>query len=155
MEILNQKKLTAHQKKQVFDLWNTEYPASICHKNIDGLEEYLSKLKNPKHTLIVDKNELLAWYCDFERDSERNFAMIVSRQAQGLGIGTKLLNLAKSINNSLFGWVVIGDGYKKIDGSEYPSPVGFYEKNGFEILFDQTWESDVLKTVKIRWGNKE
>jgi GNAT superfamily N-acetyltransferase len=96
----------------------------------------------------------LVWHCDFERDSERNFAMIVSRQAQGLGIGTKLLSLAKSINNSLFGWVVIGDGYKKIDGSEYPSPVGFYEKTGFDILYDQTWESDVLKTVKIRWGKE-
>ncbi|MFY0674111.1 MAG: GNAT family N-acetyltransferase [Bacteroidia bacterium] len=143
--------LSSSQEQQIFSLWNAEYPASICHSNINNLRHYLSKLENPKHLFIFDNEAVVAWYCDFDRNQERNFAMIVSRQAQGRGIGTQLLDEAKANNNMLCGWVVKGNGYQKLDGSNYDSPLAFYQKNGFEILHDQIWETDVLKTVKIRW----
>jgi GNAT superfamily N-acetyltransferase len=142
-------------KDMLLKLWNKEYPNSIANSSIENLNAYLHKLENPLHVLLISDEALLAWFCEFDRDGERNFAMIVENNSQGKGLGTKLLQDAKQRNTALNGWVVQGNDYKKSDGSLYPSPIAFYEKNGFEILTDQIWETDVLKTVKIRWVYKE
>lgn len=144
--------LNERQKAQVRNLWNQEYPISIYHTTINSFERYLSTLEQQKHILLKnDSGLLLAWYVDFIRDDEVNFAIIVSAKAQGKGYGRLLIEKAKEYHTELNAWIVKDTNYLKIDESVYTSPISFYEKLGFQILFDITLETETLKTVKIRW----
>ena len=63
MDIIHQTKLTEEQKEQLRLLWNNEYPASIAHKNIDSLTNYLDGLKQLNHYLLVDeKKDIFGWF---------------------------------------------------------------------------------------------
>ena len=79
--------LSESEKEAIRILWNSEYPHVIQHKNKEHFEEYLSQLKNKKHTLIIKNNEVLGWYCDFIRKNELWFAMIIDAKLQGFGEG--------------------------------------------------------------------
>ncbi|MGB0430912.1 MAG: GNAT family N-acetyltransferase [Bacteroidia bacterium] len=151
MEFTKRTKLNKLEKQQLLELWNTEYPSVIAHSTTESFELYLEKLESPCHHFVIDNNNVLGWFCEFNRNGEPNFAMIMAKISQKKGIGTQLISEAKMRNSQLNGWVVLNSGYLKSDGSPYLSPVGFYKKNGFEILNDQVWETETLKTVKIRW----
>ena len=151
MEIIEKIDLSGEEKLQIFKLWNTEYPVNIIFKSVTELELYLSKLKKAIHFLIIQESEIAGWFCEFERDGNRNFAMIISENLQGKGLGSKLLDQVKARNSELHGWAVIDGNYFKSNNRPYKLPLGFYEKNGFAILDDQVWETGKLKTVKIRW----
>lgn len=87
----------------------------------------------------------------FTRDEEIWFSIIINKNHQKRGIGRMLLNKAKEGYIVLNGWVVDKDSYLKQDGSPYSSPLGFYQKNGFEVLPEIRLSNEKLSAVKIRW----
>jgi len=151
MEIVYCDSLSLVDKVFILKLWNSEYPTSIEHKDIKSLETYLNALTAPKHYFLIVNKKAVGWYCDFDRDNARWFAMIIAREMQGKGAGTKLIENAKKNNTALNGWVVQDNSLIRKDGSAYPSPILFYARNGFEITH-KTWETEALKTVKIKWN---
>ncbi len=144
--------LTTLQKQQIIDLWNESYPAAIRHENLESFDNYLAKLTGHNHILLLDKQDVVkAWFFDFIRENDRWFAMIVSPELQGKGIGSRLLYLGKAFSEELNGWTVYDTAYKKANGQPYRSPVEFYIKNGFQIHPEIVWETPVMNSIKITW----
>ncbi|MEO1481262.1 MAG: GNAT family N-acetyltransferase [Myxococcota bacterium] len=135
-------------------LWNAEYPAGIAHPDDTSLRRYLDSLGNAQHLLAYSaEQDIVGWLATFDREGERWFAMIVSRACQRQGIGSRLLRRAQDeAAGPLSGWAVDSDRFRRADGSTYPSPLEFYRALGFTVLENERAESDVLSTVRIRWG---
>ena len=153
MRIIKTKNLPLEQKVQIFKLWNKEYPKNLQYNNISELDDYLNKLEDQNHILIVDeKNKIKGWYSDFIRENERWFLAILDSEIQGKKYGTQIIELAKEENEKLNGWVINSDSYIKANGEIYKSPVEFYRKNGFNI-FDQTHlKTDKISAIKVQWS---
>ncbi len=133
-------------------LWNGEYPVHLNYKDVAGFEQYLDGLSQPVHLTINDKEGTVkGWLILFTREDARWFAMILDGSLQGKGIGSRLLAEAKKLETELNGWATDHGRDLRVDGSPYPSPIGFYQKNGFEVLSDIRLEKGDLSTVKIRW----
>lgn len=61
MKITRQTKLDDEQKKQIFELWNNEYPERLAYQSIENLENYLNKLYNQTHIYyLTSKPKLMA-----------------------------------------------------------------------------------------------
>lgn len=120
------------EKAIVRELWNTEYPESLRLNTEADFDKYLENLKQQRHFLLstIDGN-IQGWGCSFHRDGERWFAMILSRNIQGKGLGTFLLQRIIQEESRLYGWVIDATDFTRSDGSAYPLPLGFYQKNGF------------------------
>ena len=148
------KKPDKTQIEAINSLWNSEYPDNILHTSISETEEYLSKLSDQNHTFAFDNSgNIIAWYFDFIREEERNFAIIVSSKHQSTGLGSELINRAKMKNIVLIGWVIISEGHKKQNGDLYKLPLEFYNKLGFHTLEEEK-EIQGLKLVKIRFAHQ-
>lgn len=133
-------------------LWNEEYPKSVALKTPEDLTDYLNKLEDQNHILAFDKNDLIiGWFFGFIREDERWFAIIVNGNKHRKGIGSTLLSQAKALYAELNGWVITDANYTKQDGTAYNSPLGFYLKHGFSVLENETFETEQMKTVKIKW----
>ena len=114
MRIIKTNILSLQQKKAIYILWNKEYPINLTYLAFEELENYLRNLKNQRHLLLIDENEIVkGWYFDFIRENEKWFAMILDSQIQGKGFGTHLLNEAKQSVTELNGWVIDHNNYKK------------------------------------------
>lgn len=152
MKLLELNILDNTQKEAVRQLWNKEYPKFLVLEAAKDLDEYLEKLKDQKHVLLLDENEMvIGWFFAFIRDSERWFAIIVNSKKHKKGYGTVLLKKAKALYAELNGWVITDASITKQDGSVYNPPLGFYKKHGFEILENETLETDKMKAIKIKW----
>ncbi|GAB5522461.1 MAG: hypothetical protein Roseis2KO_03330 [Roseivirga sp.] len=152
MEISKATYLSPHQKQDIVGLWNAEYPAHLSYEDISGFDHYLDGLSDPVHFIIYDRDRhVQAWLITFTRDNARWFAMILNGSLQGKGMGSKLLDEAKKLEDELNGWATDHSRDVRADGKPYPSPIGFYLKNGFEVLPDIRMEKGALSTVKIRW----
>ena len=152
MKIFKQTELNDKQKEQIFELWNNEYPKKIACNTIADFENYLSKLSEQNHYLLLDVNEEInGWATTFTRENEKWFAIIISERLKGKGIGTKILNELKNNENTLNGWVIDHNSDKKSNGNIYQSPLGFYIKNGFEVLSETRLELEIMSAVKIKW----
>ena len=152
MKIHTQSRLDNEQKKQIFELWNNEYPERIAYQSIENLENYLNKLTQQIHYLLLDEhNKIHGWATTFIRDNEKWFVIIVSEKLHGKGIGTKMLNKLKEDEAVLNGWVIDHNADKKLNGTYYKSPIGFYQKNGFEIIADTRLELEIMSAVKMKW----
>jgi GNAT superfamily N-acetyltransferase len=152
MQFIQKSSLTKLQKQAIRGLWNSEYPAVISQKTDANFDAYLKPLGDQHHVLVwSESGELQAWFFDFVRNNERNFAMIVSRKAQGKGLGKKLLLDAQDRLPELKGWVVKTQGLYKADGTEYVNPKDFYSKCGFVVIQDEIWKTKAFETVKIAW----
>ncbi|QNR24579.1 GNAT family N-acetyltransferase [Croceimicrobium hydrocarbonivorans] len=135
----------------LMQIWNSEYPRQIAYSSLSEIQEYLNKLKEPRHQILVDKeNRLKAWFCVFERDALPWFAMILDRDLQGLGYGRKLLSEAQFEESILNGWAVDHPHYQRADGSTYPSPIGFYLKLGFKLT-GKRFDENGLSLAHILW----
>lgn len=153
MRLVRVKALSEEQKAQIYEIWNIEYTSKIGYKHISEFEAYLEKLTDQHHILALDENEnVKGWYFDFIRDEERWFAIILDSSLHGKGVGSKMLELAKSSNTVLNAWVTDHNTDLKQNGEYYQSPLQFYIKNGFEVLTDVRIETDILSAVKIRWN---
>lgn len=144
--------LTLHQKQQINELWNREYPAALNHKSKGDFEDYLSLLSAPSHIVVYNKQgDIKGWYFDFMRDEERWFAMILDSEIHGKGVGSQLLNMAKDKHQELNGWVIDHNQDLKTDGTVYQSPLEFYLKNGFHIKSKSRLELEEISAVQIHW----
>lgn len=132
-------------------LWNSEYPQQLAYTEVKELEGYLSKLGDLSHLLLIQQGQILGWYFNFLRNEKRWFVMLLDQKIQGKGWGTEVLKIAKENNIELNGWVIDSDNYLKQDGSSYSSPLGFYLKNGFELIPECRLENEKLSAVKIKW----
>ena len=154
MDFTKTKDLDLKEKKQIFDLWNKEYPRNLEYENFQQFEDYLKELKDQNHILVLDKNErIIGWYFDFIREDERWFAAILKSEFHGHKIGTALIELAKKDRSRLNGWVITSNEYLKSNGTAYRSPLGFYLKNGFIIHEEMRLETDKISAIKISWSN--
>jgi hypothetical protein len=153
VRIISTENLSLEQKKEIFELWNKEYPKNLQYTDITELDDYLKKLKDQNHILLVDKkNKIKGWYSDFIRGNERWFLLILDSAIQGKKYGTQIIDLGKEINDELNGWVISSKGYLKANGEAYNSPIPFYKKIGFKI-FDQTkLNTDKISAIKIQWA---
>ena len=153
MKIFKTENLTDAQKRRIVELWNAEYPARLRHSGTASLDEYLSRLGAPEHYLLTDENDQVkGWLACFERDGARWFAMIVDTSEQKKGYGSRLLTEVKKFESEINGWAIDGETDVKANGERYASPLGFYEKNGFEIFRTIRLENEQMSAVKIRWS---
>ncbi len=138
------------QKEAILKLWNREYPAVIQLASLSDLDLYLDNLHTRYHLFLVDDQDRIAgWLFLFEREAETWFAMILDRKVQGQGYGSRLLARAGTLTRVLNGWAIAEAGYHKADGSDYPSPLGFYRKMDFKVLEERMEQP--FAAVKIRW----
>lgn len=152
MQVIETEILTQRQKKEILALWNKEYPANLVYTDVSAFEAYLQKLKEAHHFLKVGRDQtIMGWLVCFTRDGSRWFAMIISSDVQGKGLGSSLLSIAKKVEIELNGWVIDHTTYKKSSGESYASPLGFYKKNHFDVMADTRMETDKISAVKIRW----
>jgi len=154
LEIVQTTELSEQVKKQVFDLWNSEYPEKLSYNSLTEFDNYLHNLSNLTHYLLTNKEYLiLGWALKFERENEKWFAIILSERIKGKGLGRKMLNELKKEEKVLNGWVIDHNKDKKKNGQQYVSPLKFYEKCDFDILDDERLELEKISAVKIKWTN--
>lgn len=152
MKIISKEILSEEEKKVLRELWNEEYPARLNCKTMQDFELYLNGLLNTKHYLLLDdENKINGWAYTFLRENEDWFGLILNHKFQGKGNGSLLINLIKSKNNSLNGWVSDGENDVKQNGLFYKSPMQFYFKNGFTIIPEIRIVNEKLSAVKINW----
>lgn len=152
MKIVRHNELNNKQKEKIWKLWNSEYPEKLAYNSVTDFENYLNKLTEQNHYLLLDENEKInGWATTFTRENEKWFAIILSEKLHGKGFGTKILNRLKSNENILNGWVIDHNLDKKQDGKIYKSPLEFYIKNGFETLNKRRLELEIISAVKIKW----
>ncbi len=151
IEIIRPSNFKPVQLENLRLLWNAEYPKQVSYGTTEELSEYLGKLSSLKHIILTDsKGAYKGWLFLFERNDLPWFAMILSRDIQGLGWGRKMLEMAQQESEMLNGWVVDHDRYLRSDGTAYPSPSAFYKKLGFRIG-RQRFETENLSLAHIIW----
>jgi GNAT superfamily N-acetyltransferase len=144
--------LSDAQKVIITGLWNTEYPKQLNFNGVTGFEEFLNRISNPLHFLLLNEDgELKGWLMTFTRQDERWFSVIVDGKEKQKGFGTRLLEELKKSEDEISGWAIEHDNYLKNDGENYRSPIGFYQKNGFAILSEMRLEKEDYYAVKIKW----
>ena len=154
-EIIQTNQLEEAIERDIFELWNNEYPENISFPEPEYFNNYIYNLKNLKHFLIKDiQNYTYGWASTFERENETWFMILVSGQHQGKGIGKMILDTLKQKESILNGWVISHKHYRKLNGDKYISPINFYLKNDFEILNSEKLKSDKISAVKVRWIKK-
>ncbi|CAN5567314.1 hypothetical protein BH20ACI4_BH20ACI4_18270 [soil metagenome] len=153
MKIVEQTDLSNKQKARIIKLWNAEYPLSLAHSGISSFDEFLEKLGDKKHFLLVESTQkLVGWAMLFERDEAKWFAIIIDGNEQGKGLGIKLLDALRAAEKRLFGWVIDTDEYDKANGEKYRSPLGFYKKIGFKVHENEKLVKENISGVKIEWN---
>lgn len=155
LKILETTELNEQVKKQLFDLWNNEYPEKLCYTNLIDFDDYLQNLSNLTHYLLTDAESLvLGWALTFDRENEKWFAIILSEKIKRKGLGQKIIGKLKQVNHVLNGWVIDHDHDKKTNGQAYISPLKFYVKCGFETISEARLELDIISAVKIQWTDR-
>jgi GNAT superfamily N-acetyltransferase len=151
MKIVKATLLNADQKKQVCQLWNTEYPQKLAI-TIPAFDAYLGESSGHTHFLILENNtNLIGWANTFDRAGERWFAIIIDGTYQRKGLGHLLLNLSKEKEHRLNGWVIDHPYDVKQNGDNYLSPLSFYLRNGFTALPNTRFENEKISALKIEW----
>lgn len=151
MTITETNSLSNREKREIFLLWNSEYPRSLAYERIEELQHYLDRLKDHSHKLLKDDNgQVKGWYIDFIRENKRWFATILHSGIQGQGFGSQLLNLAKQKREELHGWVIVEECLK-FNGDPYMSPVEFYKKNKFNVRKEVKLITEKISAIKIEW----
>jgi len=151
MNIIITTTLTTCQKRDIYDLWNNEYPASIGYTAMQDFDTYLANLTDQRHYLLLTDNRVKGWMFTFVRNEGRWFAIILDSLLHGQGYGSQLISRLKEDTDKLCGWVMDHDKGVKTDGSPYRSPLAFYMKNGFTVCPEVRLETEKISTVKIQW----
>lgn len=96
MEFISLITLSKTDKKEILNLWNSEYPEELNYRTVSEFEKYLENLTEQFHNIIKNENQSIkGWYFDFVRENEKWFVIILDSKFHGKGFGTKLLNLGK------------------------------------------------------------
>ena len=151
-KIIKTKTLTDSQFKQINQLWNDEYPINLKER----FPLLLVDVESYNHYLIedIDKN-IIAWAVDFKKEMQIRFSIIVSANHRGKGLAKLLIDKLKEDNNEFYGWVIDHNDDLKSNGEYYQSPLGFYQKLGFEVLNDIRIDSEMIKSVMIKWTSNK
>lgn len=151
MTIQRLRDVDTSQKEAILSLWNNEYPEKLVYKSLKDFENYLVKLSQQIHYLLLDTNgDIKAWATTFVRKNETLFTIIITEQLHGKGLGTQILKKLKEDYNTLNGWVIDHNLDKKLNGKIYTSPLSFYSKNGFKTISDNKIEIEIMSAVKIK-----
>lgn len=155
MQINEVSVLNDNQILQLYELWNAEYPATICYRSLEDFKMYLNNLLNISHVLLIDDSKAIkGWAFSFTRDNNNWFAILISTSFQKQGYGKILLDKIKANCSELYGWVIDHNNDVKENGEPYMSPLRFYIKNEFIILPADRLELDNISAVKIRWNSR-
>lgn len=127
--------------RQVWSIWNAEYPAKIMYPTVAALGDFLHTLQNPRWYLSRANEDLNGWVITFDYTGFRWLAMAIVRDKQRQGLGTALLLKAME-EGSLSAWVVEEPIYLRTDGELYSSPIPFYQKHGW-VKTDSIWYEQV------------
>jgi RimJ/RimL family protein N-acetyltransferase len=146
MEIIKAKNISSDQFQQINQMWNDEYPIKL--KDRFGI--LLEGVENYNHYLIEQNNNVLAWAVEFEKEKEKRFSIIVKNEYKGNGFGKLLINRLKRDLGEFYGWVIDHNNDLKHNGEFYMTPIGFYLKNGFEILTQERIDSEMIRAVKVK-----
>ncbi len=152
MHITNTLQLYQKDKEILYHLWNQEYPVNINYATLADFENYLSGLANVNHYFLVIQENIMGWSFTFDRNGEKWFGLILDSSIHQKGYGTLMLNEAKKLETSLYGWVMDHDRDLKSNGEPYKSPLGFYLKNGFITFPDVRIDTEKFSAVKIGWA---
>lgn len=144
--------LSKLEKRELLELWNTEYPEKLQFQTVLDFDSYLNNLTELSHFLLIDPNRRVkGWYFNFKRENEKWFAILLNTEIQGRGMGSQIINRAKEQEKQLNGWVIDHGSDKKRNGELYKSPIEFYMKNGFNKVPTERLELDKISAVKIQW----
>jgi len=151
MQITTHDNLNSNDIISLFNIWNAVYPTEATFKKLEDIIRYLSQKNHPKHYIVRDlNNKIDGWLMAFTRDQSRFFVLLVNKETQAKGIGTRLMNRAMKDEESLNGWVVTRSGYHLLDGTPYHSPISFYKKLGFQETTRTITHKD-LETTLVQW----
>ncbi|MFM7015761.1 MAG: GNAT family N-acetyltransferase [Bacteroidota bacterium] len=148
MHLIKTKSLNENQFNQINELWNMEYPENLKGRFpvlLDGVINY-------NHYLFEDENnQVMAWAVDFEKENEIRFSIIVAELFQSRGLGSQLMNCLKETHPQFYGWVIDHDQFKKSNGGNYLSPVGFYLRIGLVLMPECRIDNEIINAVKMKW----
>jgi len=137
------------QQKQIDALWNQEYPKNLQNR----FAILLTDASNYRHFIIENESQqVLGWAVLFDKENETRFSIIVGEASKGMGLGGQLMDALKQACPCFYGWVIDHDNDLKNDGTNYPSPLTFYLKHGFEVLSEQRLDTPIIKAVKVKWS---
>lgn len=152
MHVIEKTLLNPEEKKQISKLWNDEYPSSLRFADDNGFDQYLDSLSGVTHYLLKSEKDLIfGWACKFTREESVWFAIILSRDSQGKGYGSALLQALKKEEKLLNAWVIDNDASPKANGDFYKSPLEFYLKHKFKVHHEIRLETEKMSGVKINW----
>lgn len=155
MQFLQTDHLTEKQLSNIFELWNSEYPAILNYEKQEQFFHYLNGLEKCNHFLLMNDNDtVVGWAFTFIREGERNFGIMISSEFHGQGYGTVLLDYLKKSYEVLNGWVIDKGTFYKKNGAPYSLPAQFYIKNGFEVNEKEFFETDLFSSVRIKWRKR-
>jgi hypothetical protein len=135
----------------IVTLWNDEYPAQL-RMSVEAFTDFAARGGEVTHYLEQEGDTLSGWGMCFDRAGERWLSLIVAREDWGRGLGRKIVHAMQADEPVLCGWVIDHDRDHLASGERYTSPLGFYMKQGFDVLHDIRWEDDKISAVKIRWA---
>jgi predicted GNAT family N-acyltransferase len=149
MQLINTAILSDNQIQKIDVLWNQAYPKNL----INRFAILLTDASNYRHFIIEnDAREIVAWAVLFDKENETRFSIIVGEASKGMGLGGQLMDALKQACPCFYGWVIDHDNDLKNDGTNYPSPLTFYLKHGFEVLSEQRLDTPIIKAVKVKWS---
>jgi hypothetical protein len=62
-----------------------------------------------------------------------------------------LIDKLKAGHDELYGWVIDHNNDLKMNGDYYLSPMDFYLNKGFNILYENRIENEMIRAVLIKW----
>ena len=152
-ELILQKKerVSQFEKRQIFEIWRAEYPKQSVFEIFEAFHKFIEELINPCHFLIKTEQDTIAgWSATIDRDGGRWLILLVHRDFQRMGVGSRLLDAMKKDETALSAWITPHNNYVKIDGAAYITPLPFYLKNDFTVT-GETFEKDDFSGTKIIW----
>ena len=152
MTIIKIESIGSDHKEAIFRLWNNEYPERLKFASNADLDLYLNDLTKQLHYFATNaQNVITGWAFTFEREEETWFAIIIDSSDQKQGLGKKFIDLLKTENTQLNGWVIDHSRDLKVNGNPYLSPLPFYLKNNFETCPEVRLQTEKLSAIKIKW----
>lgn len=129
-------------------LWNEGYPVQLK----DRLALFLEEADEQVHFLIRNPDDvIIAWSALVRKQSDWRFSLLVDKEFQGMGFGTRLLEEMKESKSAFTGWVIDHANDIIQDGSVYRSPLNFYLKHGMIADTNRRLETPLISAIEIKW----
>ncbi len=156
LSVLNGSDIQNDHIHQYIKINLSEYPKFTREIKFLKFKNFLNQNEERKIIIATSDEKLIGWLMVSFADKLGiyHFNMLVHRDFQRTGIGSKLLLNAKEHFNELYGVVVPVNRYKRRDGTQYRSPLEFYLRNGFQLTGKKFIGYKDVTMVEIKWSNK-